>query len=375
MQKGFKITVISYDKTEIRDSLTIDNIFELLDEWGGNPELTQFGIISTTICHNLPGEGSRKLYYYENSGLFKCYTDCDSSFDIFELTIKVAKIQSNKTYDLNDAVCWVAYRFGFSPSYENNAEDLTLLDWKIFGDYAKIQEIVNKDYSVKLKTYDQGILNCFNYNVLISPWIKEGITREVIKKSRIGFYPGEDQITIPHYDKDGNFIGLRGRTICAKDAEKFGKYRPLKINKILYSHPLGMNLYNLNNSKNNIAIIQKAIVFESEKSALMYQSYFGAENDISVACCGSNITIYQIQMLIEAGAKEIVIAFDRQFQELGDDECKKLTTKFKKFNEKYKNYVKLSFIFDKNKITSYKASPIDEGPDKFLKLFKERVVL
>lgn len=367
--------MISYDKTEIRDSLTIDNIFELLDEWGGNPELTQFGIISTTICHNLPGEGSRKLYYYENSGLFKCYTDCDSSFDIFELTIKVAKIQSGKTYDLNDAVCWVAYRFGFSPSYENNAEDLTLLDWKIFGDYAKIQEIVNKDYNVKLKTYDQSILNCFNYNVLISPWIKEGITREVIKKSHIGFYPGEDQITIPHYDKDGNFIGLRGRTICAKDAEKFGKYRPLKINKILYSHPLGMNLYNLNNSKNNIAVIQKAIVFESEKSALMYQSYFGAENDISVACCGSNITIYQIQMLIEAGAKEIVIAFDRQFQELGDDECKKLTTKFKKFNEKYKNYVKLSFIFDKNKITNYKASPIDEGPDKFLKLFKERVVL
>jgi hypothetical protein len=26
-------------------------------------------------------------------------------------------------------------------------------------------------------------------------------------------------------------------------------------------------------------------------------------------------------------------------------------------------------------ITSYKASPIDEGPEKFLKLFKERIVL
>jgi hypothetical protein len=32
-------------------------------------------------------------------------------------------------------------------------------------------------------------------------------------------------------------------------------------------------------------------------------------------------------------------------------------------------------MFDKNRITGYKASPIDEGPDKFLKLFKERIVL
>ena len=40
-----------------------------------------------------------------------------------------------------------------------------------------------------------------------------------------------------------------------------------------------------------------------------------------------------------------------------------------------KNDVLLSFIIDKNMITSYKASPIDEGPEKFLKLFKERVIL
>ena len=40
-----------------------------------------------------------------------------------------------------------------------------------------------------------------------------------------------------------------------------------------------------------------------------------------------------------------------------------------------KNFVKITFIFDKNMLTEYKASPIDEGPDKFLKLFKERIIL
>ena len=32
-------------------------------------------------------------------------------------------------------------------------------------------------------------------------------------------------------------------------------------------------------------------------------------------------------------------------------------------------------IFDKNKITGYKDSPIDKGPQVFLQLFKERIVL
>ena len=193
--------------------------------------------------------------------------------------------------------------------------------------------------------------------------------------ARIGFYPGGDQISIPHFDKDGRFVGLRGRSLCAADSERFGKYRPIFVNQQFYSHPLGMNLYNLNNSKDNIKLMGKAIVFEAEKSCLLYQTYFGIENDISVACCGSNLSIHQVQLLLDAGAKEIIVAFDRQFQEIGDDEFKHLTKNLIKLNTKYKNEVLISFIFDKNKITSYKASPIDEGKEKFLTLFKERILL
>lgn len=196
-----------------------------------------------------------------------------------------------------------------------------------------------------------------------------------IEQARIGFYPGGDQITIPHFDTDGRFIGLRGRTLCADEGEQYGKYRPIRVNRQLYNHPLGMNLYNLNNSKNAIKIIKKAIIFEGEKSCLLYQSYFGLENDISVACCGSSISAYQIQLLIEAGAEEIIIAFDRQFKEIGDEEFIRLKGNLLKLRNKYKNFVSISFMFDKNMITGYKQSPIDEGKEKFLKLFKERIVL
>ena len=368
--------MINFNKAEIKKQISLEQVFELLQDWGGDPEYTGFGILSATICHNPPGEGSRKLYYYDNEegGLFRCYTGCNDTFDVFDLAIKVADIQQNKRYDLNDAVRALAYRFGII-DYIDEDEQSGLDDWKIFNRYDRIDKIEVKNYDVCLKNYDDVILSRFNYNVKIGPWLDEGMTQEVLTNATIGFYPGGDQITIPHYDKDGRFVGLRGRALNKEEAERFGKYRPLKINGELYNHPLGMNLYNLNNSKDNIQKIEKAIVFESEKSCLLYQSYFGMENDISVACCGSNISAYQIHMLIAAGAKEIIVAFDRQFQALGDKEHKHQIANFRKLFTKYKNYVNLSIINDRHMITSYKASPIDEGPEKFLQLFKERVVL
>jgi hypothetical protein len=200
--------MISFDKVEIKNNLTLENIFELLYDWGGDPEYSSFGILSATICHNPQGEGSRKLYFYSNSNLFHCYSGCEEpSFDIFELVRKVANIQWGKNYDLNDAVRWIAQRFGFSGSVKIEETDL-LDDWKILSDYDRIQEIEFKINNVLLKEYDDKILDRLNYNVKIAPWLEEGITQEVLDLARIGFYPGGDQITIPHFDKNGRFVGV-----------------------------------------------------------------------------------------------------------------------------------------------------------------------
>ena len=250
-----------------------------------------------------------------------------------------------------------------------------LPDWKILANYDRLQEIEVKDRVVELKVYDEDILSRFNYTVKITPWLNEGICQDALNQAMIGFYPGGDQITIPHFDADGRFIGLRGRTLCKEEGELYGKYRPVKIGKQWYNHPLGMNLYNFNNSRDNIKLAKKAIVFEGEKSCLLYQSYFGLENDISVACCGSSLSSFQVQQLIDAGAEEIIIAFDRQFKEVGDEEFKHLKRNLLKLRNKYKNYVNISFIFDKKMVTGYKSSPIDHGPKIFMELFKDRIVL
>ena len=369
--------MLVFDKSEIKNLLNIEDIFNLLYEWGGDPEYTSFGILSATICHNAPGEGSKKLYYYSNSTLFHCYTGCsDPSFDIFELVIKVFEIQHNKKVDLNEAVRYIAMRQGYSGRIEDALEEEGLEDWSILSNYNRIQNIeIGEKKNIVLKEYDDVILSRFNYKIKIAPWIKENISQEVIEKAKIGFYPGGDQITIPHFDADGRFIGVRGRALCQQECELYGKYRPLKVNQVLYNQPLGMNLYGVNWSKDAIKTIKKAIIFESEKSCLLYASYFGWENNISVACCGSSVSAYQIQLLIEAGAEEIIIAFDRQFQEIGDNEFKKLKANLLKLHERYKNFVKISFIFDSKMLTDYKDSPIDCGPEIFLQLFKNRIIL
>ena len=367
------MTLINFDKQKIKEALSLEDLFDVLNDFGGDPQYTDFGIIATTICHNMPGEGSRKLYLYSNTKLFRCWTGCGDTFDVFELTMKVFKIQQGREIDLNDAVRFIAAKFGIAGDYE---EELELpADWKIFDGYSRVQEIEQKDYSVQLKEYDATILSRMNYNCILEPWLKEGISQDALDLAYIGYYPGADMITIPHFDAADRFIGLRGRAMAQDDAERFGKYRPIKIGKELYNHPLGMNLYGLNWAKDNIATIKKAIIFESEKSVLLYMSYFGLDNNIAVACCGSNISAYHIHQLLEAGAQEIVVALDRQFQAIGDNEFKHLTANLTKIHEKYHNLVNISFIFDKKMLTGYKDAPIDCGPDIFLQLFKDRVFL
>lgn len=364
--------MIDYNKDEIKESLELEDIFELLIEFGGDPYYSGEGtIVSKTICHHhREDDASHKLYYYQNSRMFQCWTAC-GGFDVFELVIKVKKLQENEDYDLNRAVRWVANRFGILGQNVEDKSDLE--DWAVFSRYEDIEP--KKIAVIDLPKYDDKILDKFNYRLKLSPWLNDGIGQEAIDNHRIGFFPGGDQITIPHYDMEGNLVGIRGRTLCKEEAERFGKYRPLVVNKILYTHPLGGNLYNLNNSKENIKRMGKAIVFESEKSCLQYATMFGSENDISVAVCGSNFTAQQMNLLLALGIQEVVIGFDRDFVKHGDDVYNEQIKKLYKINNKYKNDCLISFMFDKDDLLRPKQSPTDAGKNAVEHLYKNRIII
>ena len=375
-----------YDKDSLKESLTIEQIFDLVAELGGEPQMLGSHFLSRTICHNPAGQGSYKLYYYDNTKLFRCYTDCGEAFDIYELVRKVKNIAGetksymgreglvSREWVLPDAIAYVASYFGFSPkTFDFDDLQGNLQDWEILNNYDRINSIREDKQIVELKVFDDKILRHLP-TPIITPWEQEGISREVMRARGICYDPVLQGIVIPHYDKDGRLVGIRERTLV-KENEKYGKYRPAILNGQMYNHPLGFNLYNLNNSKDNIKAMRKAIVWEGEKSSLLYASYFGMENDITAASCGSSLINYQVKLLIECGAEEIIIGYDKQFREIGDEEWKRWTKKLKDINNKYSSLCQISFLFDKYNLLNYKDSPIDQGPDVFMKLFKERIIL
>jgi hypothetical protein len=361
-----------YNKDELKQKLEVEQIYDLLEQFDAEPEYTENGLIARTICHNREG-GSRKLYYYDNTKLFKCYSGCpEGSFDVFELCIKVQKLRKNLDWELYDAMDYIASYFGFEGTQQEE-EDYSLADWHYFAKHHIDLSLYARKSAPQLKEYNPIILTRFAYP-RIAQWEQEGISTSICRKNLIGYYPGSEQITIPHFDIDGRLIGIRGRTLADEEAECHGKYRPLLIGKQSYNHPLSMNLYNLNNSKENVRKARTAVIFEGEKSCLAYQSYYGEENDISVACCGSSISSYHIDLLKNLGVQEVIVAFDRDFMEIGDEEFKRLKAKLIHLNNKYGTRLRLTAIFDKKMILPHKASPIDAGPQVFEKLLKERIV-
>lgn len=366
-----------YNKDEIKNSLTIEQIEELLVEFGGEPIRKGDTLISKTICH---GGETHKLYYFSNTALFHCFTDCGESFDVFELTRKVMsrehpKQRDDPNWNLPEAIDYIARKFGYSPNVIADDSELDIQkDLHILQNYDRIKDINIETQQVELKEYDGSFLKNLP-RPIIEPWTAEGISKQIMDMRGICYDPLNMGVVIPHFDINNRLIGIRERTLIKEQAEKYGKYMPARIGGTMYNHPLSYNLYNLNFSKDNIRRIKKAIVFESEKSCLKYASYFDQDNDISVAVCGSNFTNYQAWLLIKLGVEEIIIAFDHDFTDLNSDTAKRIIKNFKNMHKRFSAYVKISFLWDKDNLTGYKDSPIDKTSEIFLTLYKNRVNL
>ena len=86
---------MQYNLKEIQNSLTFEQIIKLMKYLGATSYIqTNEYLIFPTICHHVSeDEGSMKLYYYQNTHLFTCFTECGASFNIYTLFEKVYKIK------------------------------------------------------------------------------------------------------------------------------------------------------------------------------------------------------------------------------------------------------------------------------------------
>jgi len=340
------------DRKALKDSLSEEDISEIVQRLGADPPIKTYNaLIFETICHNHTHEGSRKLYYYPDTKLFRCYTGCGEIFDVFGLIIK-SFAKRNIPMNLNQALYW---------TYRNT--EIFFTDTPQNGNTQEIEENLKRDIQV----YDDGVVDVLPF-CIVYDWYNEGISIDTMKKYNIKHNPVTSSVIIPHYNLDGQLIGLRQRTL-AQDEEFLGKYRPAYINGKSYPHPLSFNLYGINFNKENISAQKRAVVFEGEKSVLMMDA---VPDSCAVACCGSSLSFFQIDMLLSLGVEEIVIAFDKEFTEVNDESFEKQVKHLTNIHNKFKTKATVSFLFDKYDLLGLKESPIDKGIDVFDFLFKNR---
>ena len=356
---------MSYSKEEVKELIELEDIFLLLEYYKAEPQMYADHIEALTICH---GGDSHKLYYYENSQLFTCYTGGCGKFDVFELVQKLEHLD-----DFNAAIYFVVQFLNLEGSV-TDVEVLNTEDQKAFREYQRVAKIHGEQTEkLILPQIDKSILEHYP-QPLIRSWEREGIVKEVCDYMNIRYDPVNGGILIPHTDENGRLVGIR--TLIKEVEEQYGKYRPWTKHGQMFNHPLAFNLYGLEQAKENIQKKKTAIVVESEKAVMQYLSYIGLGNDMCVAVCGSSISKYQFHLLVSLGVKDLIIAFDKDFKEIGSQEYYENRDKMIRLARKFTSQVNVSIIWDESNLLDYKSSPLDHGKDVFQYLFREnRIIL
>lgn len=345
---------------DIRDSLTLDDVETFLQSLGVTRiEKYASHIICPTICHNAIDDdtASMKLYYYQKDKNFYCYTNDCGSMTIFQLYQKVMALNYHEV------------------SYEEAQEYVKQCLKKI--EFKKAEKknsplIIDKTkYSferatIRLDAFNPSVLDCF-LKIPHSLWLNEGISKEAMRKFNISYSLRDNKIIIPQFDIKGRLIGIRGRALNQEEVESGRKYMPIKVGDVLYNHQTGFTLYGIYEHQKAIKKYRRAILFESEKSVLKHDSFYGEES-VALAICGSNVNKYQINLLTKIlGVSEIVIALDKE------ETKKDWRGKNIKICKKYSPYAEMSYIFDEHHLLKDKDSPIDEGQEKWEELFRKRI--
>ena len=345
---------------EVRLSLTDDDVIKILARLGVNTyKEDDKSIQFPTICHNVDIDAaSLKLYYYRDTKLFHCYTDCGDTFNIFEMIKRFYEVRGiDKTF----------YEIF---AFVTNEIEITDDTFDFFV-YTK-QKRYKQNPIIELPEYNQGVLDVFQRHYC-QEWLREGITVETMQKYNILYSISQNKIIIPHYDLKGRLIGIRGRALNPEEIEN-GKYKPVIIENKMYNHPLSLNLYGLNFNIDEIKKSKTVILFESEKSVLLFDSYTGANN--SVAVCGSNFNKNQLLILLRnAQIENIIIAFDKEYSKYGTAESEKYINKLRSIGQKYGKYCNFYYIADKENLLQLKDSPIDRGLDTFQYLLSKKMLI
>ena len=346
------------DYEEIISNLDVDSVISMMEKLGADRHSDRGAyVVFPTICHNIDAsEASMKLYFYKDTKLFVCYTECGnmSIFKFLKHYYETRQIEYDWYQDIYEVV--------------RDCSNFKGIDGFVVEKYKSLRDRYEvKRKEKELPQYMPHVLDCF-IQTYPQEWLDDGISKKTMDRFNISYSISQNKIIIPHYDILGRLVGIRGRALNDWEVENIGKYAPIQVEGVWYKHPLSMNLYGLDRTFMDIRRNGVCYLFESEKSVLQMDGF--SIPNCSAAVCGSNFNKYQLNILMKFCApSEIVICFDKE--ELPGEE--KYFNKLWNICQKYKQYCNFSFIYDREGLLNLKDSPTDKGEEVFLQLLKKRV--
>lgn len=354
---------------KILDMITTSDIVQLVSKFGIPETSIRYynnQLIMPTGCHNeIIGTAKHKLYYYEDSKKFHCYTCC-GSMNPFEFVVQAYRTRGIK-YSLSNAAIII----------ERIIQERLRDGFAVVTPPSNVKKEIEEDWHKSLTEYNPSIMNCFSRNKkYLRVWEKEGISFDAMDKFGIKFDMIRNRMVIPIYDDKGVFVGAKVRNFNQEDIENGRKYMPLIHNNEIYTYDKGKILYGLNFNKKNIKNAKRAIIFESEKSTILYESLYVGNKAVSIG--GSNVSIYQTELLKQYKVETVVLALDNDYSLLPNEngEYDKYFGLYKMLKEANKLDAKgfnVEIVYDwEQSFLENKDAPIDKGREIWNKLYRNR---
>lgn len=352
------------DKDKVLEKVTDIHMKNLILEFGAIiSEDNDREMICTTICH---GGTSQKLYYYKESKTFHCYSEC-GNMSIIDFIMQVCH------YTFSQALSFLANKIGYT--YKNNF--ISKKEDKLRKEIEELLGLMPKESSIKstpkIPIINPRILNRFD-NLYREEWLEDNISSEAMKEFNIKYYSYRHKIVIPHYDANDNLIGIRTRNFEVWELEKGMKYTPLYMQGKMYNHPLQFNFYGINKNKENIERKKAVVLAEGEKAVLQSETYYGRDNNITLAICGSNIGLWHKNYILnELKVDRLYLAFDKQWQSKKTLEYEKWVKKISKIIKMFSPFIDVYILWDNEDLLGYKDSPFDRGYDVLEEMFNKKI--
>ena len=314
-----------------------------------------------SYCHHPDGDGSYKLYAYfdddETVSLY-CYSNC-GFMSLVDFIMHYKEYDYHTAQSELDGIVGRHHMVGFVAQELYNP--------------AKQLEKRHEDKSIKdIKRLSAGILSSYS-KYAYGGWVNENISVRTQAKFGIRYSIPENKIIIPQVDKNGELIGIRGRSLDPYEVEMFGKYRPVRFRGQTLSYPTSLNLYGLYQNRETIVKTKQVIIFEAEKSVLQLDTIMNGHGN-GLALSGQSISDWQIKELMKLDINEVVVGLDKDYR--NEIERNLRAEVIVKMFSKLLIRFNVTIIFDEvDGPLDYKDSPTDKGKEIFLKLMRTRKVL